>query len=560
MANRLRRLRRPHFIVCGDNPLAYRLVKELTARSDERVVAILPSAHHNHGPQIAAQPGVEVIEAGQLSSEVLEAADLRQARAVALVEQDDVGNLQAALRAGEMHPDIRLVVRMFNTSLGRKILTLVSDCTVLSDSEMAAPWFVAAALGELSPNHVRVSGRTLYIAKRQDVDPGQVVCGIVDTHHSGLPRLLPPDEKNADLVLAFAGTSPGDLLRQHRRWPTLVARVLAIRGLLNRTLLIAFAAMVALLTVSTILFAVEGDGRWWTALYLTLLDAAGAAQPQPSDSSVNKIVQVLDTLVGISLVPVITASVVGGVVNAKLAGTVGLPRRPLRDHLVVVGLGNVGSRVVGQIHDLGIPVVCVERNPNAPGMATARRLRVPVIIGDATREDTMRAASAGTSRALLALTSDDVTNLQVALHARTLSPELRVILRLFDGEFAQSVQRKFDLAISRSVSFLAAPAFAAAMFERQVIDTIAVGRQVLLIAGVPVNAGSALAGRLLGELNELREAKVLALGDTQSSWLNWEPDLTHTLTDKDRVLVVATHTGLGHLLSNSIPAAPEPIV
>lgn len=556
MANRVRR---PHFVVCGDNPLAYRLVKELTARSSERVVVILPSAHRNHGPQIAARPGVEIIEAEQLSNETLQAADLAQARAVALVAQDDVGNLHAALRAGELRPDIRLVVRMFNTSLGRKILTLVSDCTVLSDSEMAAPWFVAAALGELSPNHVRVSGRTLYIANRGDVDPTQVVCGIVDTHHSGLPRLLPPDEKNADLVLAFAGSSPRDLLAQHRRWPNLVARVLALRGLLNRTVLIAIAAMLSLLAVSTMLFAVAGHNSWWNALYLTLLDAAGAAQPDTGLTNINKIIQVLDTLVGIALVPVITATVVGGVVNAKLAGPLGPPRRPLRDHMVVVGLGNVGSRVLGQIHDLGIGVVGVDRNPNAPGIATARRLQIPVIIGDASREDTMRAASAGTSRTLLALTSDDVTNLQVALHARSLSPKLRVVLRLFDGEFAESVQRKFDLAISRSVSFLAAPAFAAAMFERQVIDTIAVGRQVLLIAGVPVSAGSALAGRPLGEVNELREAKVLALGDTQSSWLNWAPDLEHTLADRDRVLVVATHTGLGHLLSSSIPAAvPDP--
>ena len=44
------------------------------------------------------------------------------------------------------------------------------------------------------------------------------------------------------------------------------------------------------------------------------------------------------------------------------------------------------------------------------------------------------------------------------------------------------------------MSYLAAPVFAAAMLDHQVLRTIAVGRHVLVIADVPVGAGSALAG------------------------------------------------------------------
>jgi Trk K+ transport system NAD-binding subunit len=33
--------------------------------------------------------------------------------------------------------------------------------------------------------------------------------------------------------------------------------------------------------------------------------------------------------------------------------------RPTSDHVIVVGLGNVGSAVTGQLHDLGFDVVCV---------------------------------------------------------------------------------------------------------------------------------------------------------------------------------------------------------
>jgi len=555
---RVARSHRAHFIVCGDNPLAQRLVEELTARLGEEVVVILPSAQRGRGKQIAAMPQVQVVESDELSDEAFAAAGLADARALALVDQDDLGNIHAALRAGETRPDLRLVIRMFNMGLGNEIRTLFADCAMLSDSRMAAPWFVAAALGELAPSHVRLPGRTIYVARRDEVAPDAVICGIADTEHGGQARLLPPEEGTADLVLAVADTATTDPLQRHRRWRNPVSRLLDWVRTVNRPLVIAFAVTVCLLVVSTILFATVGGNALSDALYLTVLDAAGAAQPDLTLAGPSKIIQVLDTLLGIVLIPMITAAVVGGVVTAQLSDRLGTRRAPIRDHMVVVGLGNIGSRVVGQLRDLGMPVVCVERNATAPGVALARRLGASVILGDAAREDTLRSASVGTAQALLAVTSDDVTNLQVALHGRRLRPELRTVLRLFDGDLAERVQRTFDIGVSRSVSSLVAPAFAAAMVERQVIDTIAVGRRVLLIAEIPLAAGSELVGRRLGEVNEFGEARVLALRGPGESLLDWEPNLTRVLVEGDRVLVVTTRTGLGNALSSSMPARPGP--
>ncbi|QUQ64017.1 Glutathione-regulated potassium-efflux system protein KefC [Kutzneria sp. CA-103260] len=520
-------------------------------RLGEEVVVILPSAQRGRGKRIAAMPGVRVVESEEVSDEAFEAAGLAGARALALVDQDDLGNIHAALRAGETRPDIRLVIRMFNTGLGNEIRTLFADCAMLSDSRMAAPWFVAAALGELAPSHVRLPGRTLYVARRDEVAPAAVICGIADTEHGGQARLLPPEEGAADLVLAVADPAATDPLQRHRRWRNPVTRLLDWIRTINRPLVIAFVVTACLLVVSTILFATVGGNNLSDALYLTVLDAAGAAQPDITLAGPNKIIQVLDTLLGIVLIPVITAAVVGGVVTAQLSDRLGTRRAPIRDHMVVVGLGNIGSRVVGQLRDLGMPVVCVERDATAPGVALARRLGASVILGDAAREDTLRSASVGTAQALLAVTSDDVTNLQVALHSRRLRSELRTVLRLFDGDLAERVQRTFGIGGSRSVSSLVAPVFAATMLERQVIDTIVVGRRVLLIAEIPLAAGAELIGQRLGEVNEFGEARVLALRGPDTSLLDWQPDLDHVLVEGDRVLVVTTRTGMGNVFSSS---------
>jgi Trk K+ transport system NAD-binding subunit len=175
-----------------------------------------------------------------------------------------------------------------------------------------------------------------------------------------------------------------------------------------------------------------------------------------------------------------------------------------------------------------------------------------VIIGDASRDDTLRAAYIGTSRALVTLSSHDVVNLEAALTARAVREDLLVVLRLFDNDFARLVERRFNIDVSRSVSFLAAPAFAAAMVERQVVGTIPVGRRVLLIAEVPVGDGTGLDRLTVREVEQRFEVRVIGLQRRTEQRLDWQPSAAHQLVPRDRLMVVATRSGLGQILAGSI--------
>ena len=123
----------------------------------------------------------------------------------------------------------------------------------------------------------------------------------------------------------------------------------------------------------------------------------------------------------------------------------------------------------------------------------------------------------------MAATSDDLVNLAAALNARSVRPDLRVVVRLFDPDFAVRVQRGFGIRFTRSVSHLAAPAFAAAAIGSEVIATIPVGdRRVVIVARAEVAEGSALDGRSVGSLDEVGARHVLAIehpGDATPTWL-----------------------------------------
>ncbi|MCW2862228.1 MAG: hypothetical protein JWP48_3936 [Actinoallomurus sp.] len=550
---------RGHLVVCGDTPLAFRLADELATRYVQDVTVIVPSKKRNHGPQIAQLPRVKVHEALELNDEAFRDVNADAARAVALVGNSEVGNIHAALRVQELNPGARLVIRMSNTSLGARIRTLFNDCAVLSDGAMAAPSFVAAALGDPAPSHLRVAGRTLYVARRSD-RPKSIICGLADTRRSeGNPRLLPDPPDSANLVLAVADKTPRDPLNQHRpRRSPVAALSRSLPLILNRRLMQVALVLLAVIAAGTASLSIAAGYGFSQSIYLILLDLAGAANPDPGLRGGAKVAQVVVTLASLALVPAVTAAVVDALVRARLAGPLERLRQPISGHVVVVGLGGVGVRVVAQLNDLGVPVVCVEMNEDAVGVPLARREGLPIVFGDATRKETLRSAWVNTCRSVVTVTSDDITNLEAGLSSRDLKDNVRVVLRLFDDDLAGRVHRNFRIPVSRSVSFLAAPAFAAAMMERQVIGTIPVGRKVMLIADVPIVQGSALEGRPLSDANQPGESRVLAVGRRGGQHFDWQPQDGYLLVRGDRLIVLATRTGIGHVRARSIAPSESP--
>ncbi|MFG3302455.1 NAD-binding protein [Micromonospora chersina] len=557
---------RPHYVVCGSDPLAYWVVRSLLATDPPagrvRVTLVVPERRRSEGPDGRDLPGIQVVRADRLDEATFRSAGLAGADGLALLHQDDVGNMHAALCAQEVEPRLRLVVRMFNTSLANGVRQLFPDSAVLSDASISAPAFVAAALGELAPTHFRHAGRTLYVARRADVRPQDVVSGLAVTTDPEMVRVLPADESSADVVLAEAtGRPPGTelaarrLVRARRRRQPVAVLLRALRSFATRKIGVAVLVLLAVIAVLGWLNARAADVTWSEALYLTLVTTLSGQDPDVNKPLAAQVMQVVLNLAGLALIPLITAAVVDGIVNARLALHAGRIQTDRSGHVVVVGLGNIGTRVMAQLHDFGVEVVAIDKNPEARGAPLAHRLGVPLIIGDAGQEETLRAASVDTSQALVVVSTDDGVNLRAALNARSLDPDLRVVLRLFDGDFAERIQQAFGIGISRSVSYLAAPAFAAAMLDRAVIATIPVDRHALLVTEVPVVAGSPLDGRPLGAVARPGEVRLLA-HTRAGQKTEWSTDPRMVIHAGDRLTVVARRAGLTALLRETTPVPP----
>ncbi|MEV4949040.1 NAD-binding protein [Streptomyces sp. NPDC053755] len=620
-------------IVCGDDVLAHRLAGELHDVYGERITLLVPAPREPERPsagrpglaqalfgrvtaavvrgtvgeQRGAAPArsVRVVETAEVDDAVLVDAGVEHAAALALVYDDDETNIRAALAARRLNPRLRLVIRLYNRKLGQHLETLLDQAaavaepcldprlldastTVLSDADTAAPALAATAIAGTS-KVVQAGGLLLHAVERtppargEVADPGLCTLALLSattndpagcegSERSGDegPQLLPDDQA----VAAAPGRATVALEAVAYAGPTLSsnrfgASALPVASLFSRRLrwsLAGVTAAVAAIALAT--WLTTGDHPLHAA-YLTLLDLFAIGEPAVGETTSRQVLQLLAGLLGLLLLPVLIAGLLEALGTFRTATSLRRPPRTLSGHVVLLGLGKVGTRVLARLRRLNIPVVCVESDPEARGVALARRLRVPTVIGDVTEEGVLEAARIHRAHALLALTSIDITNLEAALSARAVKADLRVALRLYDDDFATAVYRTLRtahpdaLTRSRSVSHLAAPAFAGAMMGRRILGAIPVERRVLLFAAVEVAGNPLLDGRTVAEAFRPGAWRVIALATGSAplgrpgAGLVWQLHPGQLLAPGDRVVIAATRRGLAELLGRR-PRQPAP--
>ena len=151
------------------------------------------------------------------------------------------------------------------------------------------------------------------------------------------------------------------------------------------------------------------------------------------------------------------------------------------------------------------------------------------------------------------MTNSDIVNLETALNARALAATPRIVLRLNDDDLAERVQSTVGGTVSRSTSYFAAPAFAAAVLDHQVLRTIAVGRHVLLLAEVTAGSVPGLTGQAVTAIHRPGTLRVIALARADSQAEDWSPAPDYRVAAADRLVVLATRAGLSGLLRTSAP-------
>jgi Trk K+ transport system NAD-binding subunit len=261
-------------------------------------------------------------------------------------------------------------------------------------------------------------------------------------------------------------------------------------------------------------------------------------------------------LAGAALLACFTAILTNYLVRARLGRALEVRRIPDEGHVVVCGLGNVGFRIVESLRKADQAVVVVEPVRDGRFLVSARRLGAAIIVGDATAADVLQQARVQTARAVVATTSSDLVNVEIALLVRELAPRKRVVLRLSDIDLAKALREAANVQFAISVAALAAPAFVAALYGDRVQSVFLVGGKLLVAVELTVTADEqGLDGKLVNEIGAKMGLLAVALTPQAGPAASFAD---HRLAAGDRLTVIATLSDLDRLYRRERTATFSP--
>jgi Trk K+ transport system NAD-binding subunit len=514
---------RRQIIVSGDDGLARTIAEELTS-AGARVIKIASAAE---------LPGAGVQRAG----------------AVVCAGPNDAINLEIALLARKMSPTVRVVARLANDVLREAVATDNGPGAVLDVADLAAPSVVEAVLlrrthpVEAAGIEFIVSGAEApYSASLREIYADLAPVAVIHGKNAPNPGELVPCPGRDQQVYAGDWTSVigiaeeltarglrvprPTVTRSKHSWPRrALDTVRAIRDDVNPMLYPSMLVALLLVLGSTTIvrFTYQPGISWLDALYFTSETITTVGYGEFSfagQASWLRLFAVVLMFSGVTTTAVLVAFLADLLLSRRFVQSAGLRRaRRLRNHVVVVGLGSFGIRVVSDLTAAGYDVVVIERDENNRFLSTAAELDVPVIFGDSTMRRTLVSACVDRARAVAVLTQDDMANIETGIMLlNMLGPRLLdaagrirvpLVLRVYDRALGDAVAQRFGFENVRSTVDLAAPWFIGAAMGLQVLGTFWVGQRSFMAGSMHVAAGSELDGLRMLELST--QTRVIAI-------------------------------------------------
>ncbi|MGV0037578.1 NAD-binding protein [Mycobacterium colombiense] len=514
---------RRHIIVSGDDALATTIAEELN-----RAGATISKLH----------------------SEELAGADLARADAVVCAGDDDAKNLEIALLARKTNPHVRVVARLGNDVLRGAVAADNGPGAILDVADLAAPSVVEACLS--SHTHpVEAAGIKFLVSGAEaprdatlreiygDLAPVAVIHG----ESSATPDEVVPcpgrDHQvragdwtamigSADELAARGIKTPRpSATRSRQSWMRRISDAArAMRDDVNPMLFPAMLLALSLLLASTVVVHFSYTKprlSWLDAMYFTAETITTVGYGEFTflhQSAWLRIFAVALMFTGVTTTALLVAFLADLLLSRRFVQSAGVRRaRHLRNHIIVVGLGSFGSRVVGDLTAAGYDVAVIERDENNRFLSTADELDVPVIFGDATLRQTLESARVDRARAVAVLTQDDMVNIETGIVLREMlgprvmpevnRPDVPIVLRIYDRTLGDAVAKRFGFENVRSTVDLAAPWFIGAAMGLQVLGTFSVGPRSFMVGAMHVAPGSELDGLRMFEMST--QTRVIAI-------------------------------------------------
>jgi voltage-gated potassium channel len=134
-------------------------------------------------------------------------------------------------------------------------------------------------------------------------------------------------------------------------------------------------------------------------------------------------------IVGVGVVLYALTSTVQSIVHSELFARYGHSRKmsKLRDHFIICGAGRVGAHLIRSLRAVDNVFLVIESDQRK--CEALMEMNIPVLVRDATLEESLVEAGVEHARGLASCLPDDADNVYVVLTARDLNPNIHIVAR-----------------------------------------------------------------------------------------------------------------------------------
>jgi Trk K+ transport system NAD-binding subunit len=513
----MREIMHREIIVSGDDPLSRTIAEELRG-AGARIIKINTAA--------------DLLGAG-----------VHRARAVVCAGPNDAVNLEIALLARQYSPNVRVVARLANDVLREAVAAVNGPGAILDVAELATPSLVEAVLSRNAHQFdtagiefVVWGAEAPYDGTLREIYADLAPVAVVHGKNSPAPGEVVPCPGRDLKVYTGDWTSmigvkdemaarritvppPTATRSRHSRVRRAIDAARAMRDDVSPMLFPSLAFALLLIVVSTMVVRLAYQNprlSWLDALYFTSETITTVGYGEFSFAQQNawlRLFAIALMFSGVTITAILVAFLADLLLSRRFIQLAGLRRaRHMRGHVVVVGLGSVGIRVVSDLTAAGYDVLVIEDDENNRFLPSLAELDVPVIFGDSTMRQTLESARVDRARGVAVVNDNDMENIEtgiVLLEILGSDTKVPIVMRVQGRALGAAVHQRFGFENVRSIVDLAAPWFIGAAMGLQVLGTFWVGQRSFMVGAMLVAAGSELDGLRMVDLST--QTRVIAI-------------------------------------------------
>ncbi|MEM1393749.1 MAG: NAD-binding protein [Cyanobacteria bacterium P01_H01_bin.150] len=527
------------FLVCGLGGLGQHCVVALKQFGVEVVGIDLVK------PKSWRIPGIdnlidELIIGDCRQNSVFERAQIERCRAVLIVTSDELINAETAIAVRQLNKNARLVVRSTKENLNQLLEEHLTNFVAYDPIHLSAASFALAALGGDSLGFFNLDDKWLGIF-RHTVRYGdnfyrRQLFEVNNSSRILLCYLPNKDYKfncfydwDSEIIIQEGSTiiyveqfdrllskQKKSLINvaKKKKWQQTIDFIRKIKikkriieswhssSQVRRVVIVCGLVTLVLAIIGTIIF--EFLLKNYTTInlnpfYITIsLLLGGYADFLYTENSNNLFVQLVSlalAITGTAFVGVLYALVTEKLLSTKFLFSNRRPEVPEEEHIVIIGIKRVGSKVAKLLQEFRQPVVAIvledDFDPN-------HLPDIPLFSGDL--NESLSKVNLSTAKSIIATSEDEMLNVEMGLKTQKINPKSSLIIRTFGQRLSENLAQMLPKSQIISAYAVAAEAFAGAAFGENILDLFRLHNQTVLVTEYQFGEVDSLNGLMLSEI------------------------------------------------------------